>query len=379
VDGVLTGGAVIVAAAAGAALVAIILLDVFETIVLPRRVTHRFRLATLTYQLMWRPVRALAVRLRRDLADSILAFFGPGSLLLLLTLWLVGLIVGFATLQHIAEPARHRRPVGTDLYFSGTTLLTLGLGDVTPVTGWARFMTVFEVGTGFGVLALVIGYLPALYQATSRREVAVVLLDARAGSPPTGTELLRRHAERSENLDAAAVRLTQYLAAWELWAAELLESHLSYPVLAYFRSQHDNQSWVAALTAMLDTCALLLIRPPGCPELTGQARLTYAICRHAVVDLCQVLHAPPLPPEKDRLPPSLFAGIVATLDAVGLTLRDDEAAYAKLSHLRATYEPYVNALANRLLIELPPWLPAESAADNWRTTEWEPRPRGPLL
>ncbi len=138
----------------------------------------------------------------------------------------------------------------TDLYMSGTTFFTLGLGDVVPRSDLARFLTVVEAGIGFAFLAVVIGYLPILYQAFSRREVEVSLLDARAGSPSSAVELLRRHAGVE-----GADDLCQLLRGWEHWSAELLESHLSYPSLGYFRSQHEHQSWVAALTTILDACA----------------------------------------------------------------------------------------------------------------------------
>src|SRR4029079_19535049 len=103
---------------------------------------------------------------------------------------------------------------------------------------------------GFSFLALVIGYLPVFYQSLSRREVLISMLDDRAGSPPSAGEALRRAAQ-ARDLD----RLPALLAEGERWAAEVLESHLSYPVLSFYRSQHDNQSWVVTLTALLDTAA----------------------------------------------------------------------------------------------------------------------------
>src|SRR5204863_6718456 len=134
----------------------------------------------------------------------------------------------------------------TYLYFSGSTFFTLGLGDVVAGTWTGRILTVLEAGMGLGFLAIVVGYLPVLYQAFSRRELNISLLDARAGSPSTAAELLRRHFDGN-----ASVELGAFLRDWERWAAELLESHLSYPVLAYYRSQHSNQSWLAAMTTIL--------------------------------------------------------------------------------------------------------------------------------
>ena len=139
---------------------------------------------------------------------------------------------------------------------------------------------------GFGFLAIVISYLPTLYGAFSQRELNISLLDARAGSPPTAAELLRRHAHFA-NSDV----LTQYLRDWEIWSAQLMESHLSYPVLCYFRSQHDNQSWLAAFTTVLDVSALIIAYGTGAAK--WQAQLTFAISRHAVVDLAEVLRVRP--------------------------------------------------------------------------------------
>jgi hypothetical protein len=286
-----------------------------------------------------------------------------------LAVWVAGLVVGFALLLWAASsPLKGPEGsawFGTDLYVSGTTFFTLALGDVAPTTGLGRVLLVVEVALGFGVLALVISYLPVLYQAFSRREVAVSLLDARAGSPPSAAELLRRHAQPDLRAD-----LPQLLHDWELWSAEVLESHLSYPFLAFFRSQHDNQSWLTTLTMMLDACALLIVGVGDFPA--GQAKLTFAIARHTAVDLCQMFWTPPLPP-RDRLTTQQLGELRTSLAEKGLRLADGPQADAKLKQLHEMYEPYVNALANWMLLELPPWLSQEGATDNWRSTAWEPR------
>src|SRR5205807_9936034 len=156
-----------------------------------------------------------------------------------------------------------------------------------------------------------IGYLPVLYQAFSRREVTISLLDARAGSPPTAAELLRRQSG-PEGTKA----LTELLDHWEKWSADLMESHLSYPVLAYFRSQHDNQSWIASLTAILDVCALSMVGLEGMCQY--QARMTFAIARHALVDLSQVFSAPPDKAASiNRLPPEALDALRKGLHAPG--------------------------------------------------------------
>lgn len=232
------------AALCGAALVLFSLWEGFETIVLPRRVTRRFRLTQLFYRITWffwvTAVHSLAARRNRE---NYLSFFGPLSLLLLFGIWVGGIILGFA-LVHEAIETTFSTPEGTSdfitcLYFSGTTFFTLGLGDVAPLLPVPRLLSVMEAGTGFGFLALVIGYLPALNQSFARREARIALLDARAGSPATAAEMIRRHSR-----DLALEELRHLLHDWELWTSELLESHLSYPVLAYFRSHtRTSRGW----------------------------------------------------------------------------------------------------------------------------------------
>jgi len=246
---------------------------------------------------------------------------------------------------------------------SGTTFFTLGLGDVLPRSGLARGLVVFEAGLGFGFLAAVIGYLPFIYGSFSKREVNISLLDSRAGTPPTAGELLRRHSY-PYGQDA----LRELLKEWEYWCAELMESHLSYPVLAYFRSQHDNQSWIGSLTAILDTCALVQVGIEGACE--RQAELTFAIARHAVVDLSQVFKTPPRVLPVDRLPADDLRRIRDTLAQHGLKLLDGQGADLELTKLRNMYEPYVFALSSYLLQPLPPWIPVKKGKDNWQTTAW---------
>jgi len=247
------------------------------------------------------------------------------------------------------------------LYFSGTTLFTIGLGDVAATSEIGRFLTVLEGGTGLGFLALVIGYLPILSQAFSRREVNISLLDARAGSPPTAAELLRRHAHPD-----GGEGLAQLLDEWERWSADLLETHISFPVLAFYRSQHENQSWVAALTTVLDVCALIIAGLEPGPRRT--ARLTYAMARHAVVDLSRVFYQPPKSPNPDRLPAEELGKLRAALIATGRTLPAEKRVEEKLTRIRETYEPYVNALGEFLLMPLPRWSAPERLRDNWERT-----------
>src|ERR1051326_8822441 len=300
-----------------------VLWGTFETIVLPRRVTRQFRLTRMFYRITWRPWAGLAeMRKSKKKRDSMLSYYGPLSLLLLLAFWAFTLVFGFGLLHYGLHDKMNGLLFHNDfwnaLYFSGTTLFTLGLGDVVPASPLGRLVTVLEGGIGFGFLALVIGYLPVLYQSFSRREVTISLLDERAGSPPPAFELFRRNTGPATcGFDA----LTEVLGHWETWSAELMESHLSYPVLAYFRSQHDNQSWIGSLTAILDVCALAMSGMEGMCQY--QARMTFAIARHALVDLSQVFGAAPDKDGSDgRLSPGDLVEIRKRLSASGLRLSD---------------------------------------------------------
>ena len=347
----------------GIILILVVLGDAFETIIFPRRVTRRIRLTRLFYRYTWKLWSGLVTSLSSGRPqENYLSFYGPLSLLLLLVLWATGLIVGFGLLLW-AMGATREAGFGTSLYLSGTTFFTLGIGDIVPRTSLGRAVTAVEAGTGFAFLALVIGYLPALNQSFSRREVNVSLLDARAGSPPAAAEMLRRHSH-----DHGIEALQQLLHEWGGWSAEFLESHLSYPVLAYFRSQHDNQSWLAALTTILDTCALVIVGLEG--ACGRQAELTFAIARHAIADLSIVFSSPPTEPEEDRLPPSDLAYLRSTLAAAGLRLREGDEADQRLAELRRMYEPYAYSLSKYLCITMPSWISKADHTDNWQTTAW---------
>jgi hypothetical protein len=354
--------------AAGVALFLIVIWDAFESIILPRRVTRRFRLARLFYRNTWRSWK-FAVRFvpSKKSRETLLSFYGPISLLFLIAVWAVGLVLGFGLMQYGAGSALNLSGAQprfiTDLYFSGTTFFTLGLGDIVPRSGFARVLVVAEAGFGFGFLAAIIGYLPFIYGSFSKREVNISLLDSRAGTPPTAGELLRRHS-----YPHGQEALRELLKDWELWSAELMESHLSYPVLAYFRSQHDNQSWVASLTSILDTCAIVMAGIEGACE--RQAELTFAIARHAVVDLSQVFGTAPRSLPHDRLPAEDLRRIRDILAQHGLKLREGIDADRRLADLRGMYEPYIHALAVYLNQSLPPWIPQKKGKDNWQTTAW---------
>ena len=353
----------------GTVIIFVILLDAFETIVLPRRVQRYWRLTTFFYRATWNPWKYIAgfiPNLTRR--EGFLGYFGPLSLILLLGFWAVGLIFGFACLQYGTgehlQLGAERINFGKLLYHSGETFFTLGYGDITPNNTMARILAVSEAGLGFGFLALVIGYLPVVYSLFSTRETEISLLDARAGSPPSAAEFMNRLGCCPDQSVLDGI-----LRDWERWCADLLASNISYPVLLFFRSQHSNQSWLGAVTAMLDVTSLLMTGVDGIHP--DQAKLTFAMARHAVVDLAQVVNAHYEPHDANRLSEDDLRRLRSELAQHGVTFYDGADAAERLSQLRALYEPYAHALARRLVMTLPPWVPSQPRKDNWKSGPWD--------
>lgn len=349
----------------GVACVFIVLVDAFQTIILPRRATGPVRLTRLFYMATWKPWAFVTRRIRDSRArETVFSFYGPLSLILLLAFWAAVILFGFGLLYDaIGSPfsdIRQHRGLWSDLYMSGTAIFTMGPTDAAPTDAAARWLMVLESGTGFGFLAVIMGYFPVLYSAFSRREVSISLLDARAGSPPTAAELMRRHAH-----DEADEALKTLLIEWERWSAELLESHISFPLLCYFRSQHTNQSWISALTSILDTCALLIAGVQG--HEARQAQLTFAMARHAMVDLSQVVSLQPVTNAPDRLPETEYERLYSLLCQGGVSMCRDNDAQRRLSEMRRLYEPYAQALSAYFHMPLPPWISDKPHKDNWQT------------
>ena len=351
----------------GGALVLSMLMEIFVAFLLPRRVKRDPKIVRSIFTFAWGPWRWMARRLPAQAADTMLGIYGPFGLLLNLVLWVAAMMLGYACLQwaggsHLT--VGHAVSFGNDLYFSAETMAASAPDGMGAHSTFARIVQVVDAGSGLAVIAIVIGYLPSLYQAFSRREATVSQLDARAGSPPSAGRLVLRSTQRD-----GWPALNRYLSGWETWVAELMETHLAYPVLAYFRSQHVNQNWLSAMCALLDACAFTVSAAP--PGTVDSARFTFAIARHAVVDLSYSFHVEPSPPEVDRLPIEDLRELLRQLHEVGVEPGADEATIAeRLTKMRSIYEPYINALGQRLELPLPQWLAPESPTDNWRTTQW---------
>ena len=361
----------VIAMLTGIALLLVVLQDAFEVMLLPRRVQRSLRFMRVFFRSTWAAWSGLGARLpfgaRRE---RFLSVFGALSMVLLFVLWATALILAFALIEWSLQPPGPAPGSGASAfseqaYMSGVTFFTLGYGDVVPHAAAARLVAVFEAGTGIGFIAVVIGYLPVLYQLFSRREAHVIQLDGRAGSPPTAGTMLARHAE-ADGLD----KLDELLREWEVWGSELLESHLSYPMLAYYRSQHDNQSWLAAMACVMDTCALVLVGVDALRPL--QARMTFTMARQVVVEMARSFRIQPSRYDGgDRLDPAAFARLMAVFEESGVGWAGGPQAQETLAALRATYEPLLDGLARYLLLPLPGWTAGDDDADHW-----ERGPRG---
>ena len=354
----------LVAFVVGGGIVGTVLWDAFETLVLPRTPRRRRRLTRLFYRASWNWWRDCAHRLRsHDRRERFLALYGPASVFALLTFWVFALVVGFALLQwsqreHLAHVSG--APTFTDdLYVSATALFALGLSDVTPSERAGRLLIVAETASSLLLLSMLFSYIPIVYQSFARREVRITMLDTWAGSPPSATEILSRAAA-----SGSLSELDTFFADWEYWCSDVLESHLSYSAIGYFRSQHPRQSWVSALATVLDVATLVKVGIAGVPS--WRAHLTFAAARHAAVDLAHVLGAPPRQ-LSDRLPPHALTLVRSELERAGLRPDRSRAADEELTKLRASYEPYVAALASRLVMPLPSWHAVSRDRDNWKT------------
>jgi hypothetical protein len=347
----------------GVGLLAIVLADAFQTVIVARHAQKIPALTRMFYQVSWTlfaaAVDRIASRARRERS---LGIYGPFSLLMLLGLWAFGFIIAFALIQWSAafQVDDTVSSFADDIYFSAATFFTLGSTE--PRTILSKYLMVLEAGFGFSFLGLVIGYLPVLYQSFSNRELRILLLDARAGSPPSVAQFVLRRGSDPD-------RLEERLADWEEWALDLLHCHLSYPMLAYYRSQHTNQSWLAALTTILDVSALVVLTSEH--DLKRQAQFTFAAGRHALVHTASVFRIRPSHAHQNRLSGEEFSRLCAVLSADHTPLQLQRISEPELQRLRLMYEPYANALATYFLMSLPPWIPSALTSDNWQIASWE--------
>ena len=323
----------------GIVIVGYVLNDVFQSVVVPRPTPARFRLTRWVVRPGWRAWRAIALRTPSSgERERMLGVFAPLVVVVLLVLWLSILAFGYGFIFFGLRAQLH--PVVSDfptaVYFAGTSVLTIGFGDFVATSGLARVLALVAGGTGLGTIALAISFLFSLYASFQRREILIVTLDARAGAPPSGVTLLETMAKLGVVDD-----LPRFFGDWEKWAAEVLDSHLAYPILAYFRSSHDNESWVSALGAVLDATTLLVTTCADGP--LGPAKLMSAMGTHLVEDLGRFFRI-----QSDHdvgVERYEFDEARERLAAAGWALRPAEESWAAFSRRRIQYAVALNNLA----------------------------------
>jgi Ion channel len=350
----------------GILVIAWILWDVFEAVVVPRPTPTRVRLARYLTRGMWRVWRWRAGHFSdAGRREQMLGSFAPLLVVLLVSSWVVVLVIGYGLILYGLRGELVPVPdLPSAIYQAGVSLLTIGYGDII-ATGWlSRLVELAAAATGLAVVALGITYLFSLYGSFQRREELVTTLDARAGAPPSGLRLLETHARYDVWDD-----LRRCFAEWELWCARVLDSHVAYPILAFFRSSHDGESWVSALGAVLDAATLVATAvdggPNGQPLPTGQAILTVKGGAHLVEDVGQMLRIKGT--GEVMVEQSEFDQARERLKAAGLSLNPDrDAAWKKFCEVRSGYASTLNGLAAFLMSPPTQWIGDRSTLPHGR-------------
>ncbi len=339
----------------GPGLVLATLTDAIGTLVAARGLTGRWRPSRQFYRITWRLWRAAGSRLRRH-REGFLSAYAPLTLLALLSMWLIGLLVGWAMVyQAGAASLGGETGFGSLLYYSGTCLFTLGFGDILPQTTPLRIAALAEAATGLATMALAISYLPVLYAAYGRRESQLLTLDDPSGERIQPTSLIRIWAPNGDT-----DRLYRFFGDWERWTADILESHVSYPMLALFRSQHRGQSWVTALGVVLDAAVVTCAVVPGA-ELR-EPYFMYRRGRRALYEIGRRL--PRTGAAEAPLQRFQFDVAYERLQAIGLPLRDPDDAWERLIDYRSTYGTSLQTLIDYLLAPAGFWGHSAEDADS---------------
>jgi hypothetical protein len=337
-----------VALVAGLLLLILAYWDLFETVVVPRPTPGWFRISRYIVRGSWRAIRGLRDGRLSRANDRALGLFAPAVTVAMLATWLLTLIFGFGLIMWGLRDELRPVPsdLGTALYFAATSLLTIGYGDIVAVEAPARIVMITAAVSGLGAVALVVTFLFSLYGSYQRREVQVVVLQAAAGGPPSAVTLLETYAHLH-----LVGRLPQLFVDWEQWAVEVLDSHVAYPLLGYFRSSHDNLSWISALGTVLDAASLVLTTIKDVPR--GEAKLFKRVGTHLVEDIYNIGFRLGEPTSLDR---SDFDAACARLAEAGYTLAAPADAWPAFEAARASYAARLELMARYWATPATSWL-----------------------
>ncbi len=336
-----------IALALGVLLLALVYWDMFETVVVPRPTPGWFRIGRYLVRGSWRGLRTIRDGRPGRSYDRVLGLFAPAATVSLLVAWVLALITGYGLVLYALRDELLPTPdLGGALYFAATSVLTLGFGDIVANGAAARLAITIAALSGLGAVALVVTFLFSLYGSYQRREVEVVALQAAAGAPPSAVALLETYAQ----LDLVD-RLPALFGEWEHWAVEVLDSHVAYPLLGYFRSSHDNLSWISALGTVLDAACLVLTTISGIPR--GEAKLFKRVGTHLVEDIYNLGFRTGEATNLDR---SDFDAACARLAEAGYRIESTDTSWPAFEAARATYAPRLEAMARYWATPATSWL-----------------------
>jgi hypothetical protein len=331
---------------AGLVIVTGTLFSAIETFILPRSVQDVltravFQVVRIFFNLALKGTRTYQGR------DRIMSFYAPLALLSLLPVWYGLVAVGYALLFWASGASS----IFEALRDSGSSLLTLGYAA--PDGPWQTLLVTSEAVIGLILVALLIAYLPTMYAAFSRREAAVTMLEVRAGNPPSAVEMLKRYY-RIHGMD----RLRDVWANWEVWFADIEESHTSLPALVFFRSPQGDRSWITAAGAVLDAAALALsvVDIPDEPQAALCIRAGYLSLRK-IGDFFSIPYNPnPARGEPVSVSRAEFDEACAKLADQGIPLKPDrETAWLDFSGWRVNYDLVLLTLAKLTMAPPAPW------------------------
>ena len=279
--------------------------------------------------------------------DRLLAYAGPLSVVTRLVGWLFSFLIGYTMLIYAINGLAFR-PAFRE---AGSSLFTLGFASADRTR--LNIVDFAAAVTGPVSIGLLVGYLPALYAAYARRETEVTMLEARAGGPAWGPEILARHA-----MVGLLPQLPDLYRGWERWTADVAESHTSYPVLLYFRSPRAHRNWLIALLAVLDAAALQLAFNPS--QVNGEIQLTLRSGFVMLREIARTMRIPydpdPSPEDPIQLTKEEFLYGLQRMQAQGYAIeRVPDEAWIQFKGWRVNYESIVYALAAKIEAVPAPW------------------------